>query len=456
MKVSTDMNKNYIIEPQKKIPVICKADVCVVGGSSTGVFAAVRAARLGAKVILIEKQNCFGGVATSGLVNVWHTYFDTSQKKQIISGLSEEITDRMELLNDGYRDKSGSHCFNPNELKIELDCMLKESGVKFYLHTYYSGIICEESKIKAVYVENKDGRGAISADFFIDATGDGDLARDLGIKSYKNANIQPPSACFLLQGDTEGIDVSKMIRKYGKEFCIEEDWGWSNNVPRCDSISMRADTHIFGLICNNAEDLTKAEVEGRRKMRAVVSMLNKYGRENEKYNIVSSCSYIGIRETVHYKTKYQAKEISLLTGERYDDAILNGTYGVDIHHSDKGITFKDFDGTYHTEYPDGSCKRGSWREEMNIPSCTPIPTYYQLPFRCLVGEKYENFIAAGRMLNADTGAFGALRVMVNLNQTGEAAGVGAYLCIDQNKTIQSINGVDVAKTLSKGGSANLL
>ena len=36
-----------IIEPQRKIPVIEEADVCVLGGSCTGVFAAVRAARLG-------------------------------------------------------------------------------------------------------------------------------------------------------------------------------------------------------------------------------------------------------------------------------------------------------------------------------------------------------------------------------------------------------------------------
>lgn len=449
------MNNNYITEPAKKIPIIYTADICVIGGSATGVFAAVRAARLGAKVVLIEKQNCFGGVATSGLVNIWHTYLDAKREKQIIAGLSQEITDRVELLNGGDGDAHGSHTFNPNELKIELDCMVNESGIKFYLHTYYAGIMCDGNKIKAIYVENKDGRGAICADFFIDATGDGDLARDLGINSYTHANIQPPSACFLMQGNVDGINVTTMIRRYGKEFGIEEDWGWSHSVPRCGSVSMRADTHVFGLMCNDADDLTKAEIEGRRKMRALVEMLNKYGKRNEKYNILSTCSYIGIRETVHYETKYQANELSLMTGEKFDDVILNGTYGVDVHHADKGITFKYFDGTYHTEFADGSSVSGNWRDEKNISSDTPIPTYYQLPFKCLVGEKYENFIAAGRMINADIGAFGALRVMVNLNQIGEAAGVGAYLCLNQNKTIQNINGVDVAKTLSKGGSANL-
>ena len=72
----------YIYERQRQTPVIWQGDLCVVGGSATGVFAAVRAARLGLRVMLAEKQNCFGGVATNGLVNVWHTYKDTEKKMQ--------------------------------------------------------------------------------------------------------------------------------------------------------------------------------------------------------------------------------------------------------------------------------------------------------------------------------------------------------------------------------------
>jgi hypothetical protein len=45
--------------------------------------------------------------------------------------------------------------------------------------------------------------------------------------------------------------------------------------------------------------------------------------------------------------------------------------------------------------------------------------------------------------------------MVNLNQIGEAAGVAAYAALDQNKTVQQLDGTEVAKLLSRGGSANL-
>lgn len=82
---------NFITEPAKKIPVCYEADICVIGGGTCGVAAAVRAAKLGAKVVIIEKNNRFGGVATTGLVNIWHSFYDIDQKEQIIAGFSEEV-----------------------------------------------------------------------------------------------------------------------------------------------------------------------------------------------------------------------------------------------------------------------------------------------------------------------------------------------------------------------------
>ncbi|NLB60693.1 MAG: FAD-dependent oxidoreductase, partial [Lentisphaerae bacterium] len=65
-----------MMEPARATPIAHEADLCVVGGSCTGGFAAVRAARLGARVALIEQNGCFGGTATAGLVNVWHSLYD--------------------------------------------------------------------------------------------------------------------------------------------------------------------------------------------------------------------------------------------------------------------------------------------------------------------------------------------------------------------------------------------
>jgi glycine/D-amino acid oxidase-like deaminating enzyme len=66
-----------IREEPRNIPVVQDCDVCVLGGSCTGVFAAVRAAQMGATVALVEKQNAFGGAATSGLVAAGQSLFFT-------------------------------------------------------------------------------------------------------------------------------------------------------------------------------------------------------------------------------------------------------------------------------------------------------------------------------------------------------------------------------------------
>src|SRR5690606_30673662 len=80
--------KNIIImlikNENKHLPIINDVDICILGGSCTGVFAAVRAARLGAKVAIIEKQGAFGGVATVAKVNTWHSLRNTDFSRQII------------------------------------------------------------------------------------------------------------------------------------------------------------------------------------------------------------------------------------------------------------------------------------------------------------------------------------------------------------------------------------
>ena len=45
-------------------------DVAVVGGSATGVFAAIRAAEAGLSVVLVENNAVLGGTATAGMVPI--------------------------------------------------------------------------------------------------------------------------------------------------------------------------------------------------------------------------------------------------------------------------------------------------------------------------------------------------------------------------------------------------
>lgn len=121
---------------------------------------------------------------------------------------------------------------------------------------------------------------------------------------------------------------------------------------------------------------------------------------------------------------------------------------MDIHHEDRaGITFRYLDGTELIFEDDMKPQKGRWRDETSA-----NPTFYQIPYRTMVPGQYSNLIVCGRAIDADVGAFGAIRVMVNTNQTGEAAGVAAYCALSSDVSVSRIDVRKLRKLLAEGGS----
>jgi hypothetical protein len=452
-----------LLETAKYIPVVEEVDVCVLGGSCTGVFAAVRAARLGAKVAIVEKQNCFGGVATSGLVNIWHSFFDNERGSQIIAGLSQEVIERLKKRNaviDQEKELKTNECnayrFNSEELKIELDEIIREEKISAYLHTLFVSSFVEKGELSAIIIENKSGRAAIKAKVFIDATGDGDLCRYLEVPSYVLPRMQPPTYCAKILGTDklaeEGFDLQEAIQKYGREFGLEDDWGWNSVIPGTATVNMHAETHVFNVNCSDAKDLTRSEMEGRRQVRAIMDIARKYSKSGDQMVLMQLASTIGIRETRHIESAYKITNEDLLYGKEFDDVIAKGSYRVDIHHSETpGITFRYLDGTEHIINGRGKNAESiirRWREP-----ASKYPTFYQIPYHSLIPKSsYKNLLVCGRAIDAEEQAFSALRVMVNLNQTGEASGVAAYIAIQENKAVSDIDINKLQKLMKDGGS----
>ncbi len=442
-----------IPEPAHDVPVACEVDLCVVGGSCTGVFAAVRAARLGARVAIIEKQNCFGGVATAGDVCIWHSLYDTEWKRPIIAGLTQEVIARLKRRGAVAElgSASSAYSLNTEELKIELDELVVENRVTPFLHTFYVAPVVDGARLLAVIVENKNGRQAVRAKQFIDATGDADLALDLGLPSHRPESLQPPTTCAKIHGlgALGGFDWVAAVREHGHEFGLVRDWGWGTMIPGLPDVQLRADTHVFGADTLDADQLSRAEIEGRRQVRAIMDVIRKYGPQGCPVTLVDLAATLGVRETRRIVARYRLTGDDVLYGRRFDDAIANGSYRVDIHHAeDPGITFRYLDGTEEVIAERGTpARKGRWRE-----ASADNPTFYQIPFRCLLPGQVPNLVLAGRMLDADKVAFSAVRVMVNMNQTGEAAGVACVLAIDANSDVAGVAPARVREHLAAGGS----
>ena len=443
-----------IREEARDIPVQHECDVCVIGGSCTGVFAAVRAARLGRSVVLVEKANAFGGVATNGLVCIWHSLQDTEHKRQVIGGLTLEVLERLRQRGAATRIVGGidnGSRFNSQELKIELDQLVLESRITPMLHASFCAPVVDDGSVKAVLVEDKNGRSAIKAAVYVDASGDGDLFARAGIPYAIDRDLQPPTTCALIRNFwVYGLDFRKLYDAHHAEFGLEPDVGWHCMVPGLPSMHMCAQMHVFGADCSEAEQLTKAEIEGRRQVRAVMDMLRKYGPQKDDIGLAGLASHIGIRETRRFDAVYRLTEDDVLWGRKFDDTVAQGSYRVDVHYpGGGGFLFKYLDGTTE-DMSGGGCKKGRWRDPVD-----EDPTYYQVPYRTMVHRNLSNAIMAGRMISTDRGAFGAIRVMVNLNQVGEAAGTAAHLALKEGRHVSQVDIGQLRAALKEGGSVLL-
>ena len=425
-----------ITEPARQVPIAADCDVCVVGGSATGVFAAVAAARLGARVAIIELNGFFGGVATASLVSLWHSTEDMHNQQQIIAGLSTEVFERLDRCGglEVVKGKRTYYALNTEELKIELDVLITEAEVRPFLHTMFVAPIVEDGRMVAAIIEDKTGRRAIRARQFIDATGDADVVARMGLPVYQREQVQPPTMCVILRGldairkKHPGFNVHRAI--FDKQYAqaLKPGFSWGHSVPGGRDEYMLAGTRVYNANCADADELTAATIEGRRQVRAVCDILRENFMDGQGTPLLTLPAKLGLRESRHARCLHTLTQDELLSGHRFPDAIGNGTYPVDIHNArGGGITFR------HLEKA----------------------PFYQMPYSSLVPQGAHNVLVAGRSIDADEGAFGAVRVMINCNQMGQAAGVAAWLALDSGRSVAEIDTARLRETLKKQGAAIL-
>lgn len=423
-----------IAEPARQVPVVADCDVCVIGGSATGVFAAVAAARLGAKVALVEWNGFFGGVATASLVSLWHSTEDMHNQQQIIAGLTTEVFERLDRRSalTVVKGKRTFYAMNTEELKLELDELVLEAGVRPFLHTLFVAPAVDEGRMVAAIIEDKTGRRAIRARQFVDATGDADVVTRMGLPVYQRNPVQPPTMCVILRGleaiarQHPGFNVNRVI--FDKQYAqaLPPGFAWGRSVPGGNDEYMLAGTRVFDANCADADVLTAATIEGRRQVRQICDLLREHFLDGQGSPLLTLPAKLGIRETRHARCLHTLTQDELLSGQRFADAIGNGTYPVDIHNArGGGITFR------HLEQA----------------------PFYQIPYSSLVPQGSQNVLIAGRSIDADEGAFGAVRVMINCNQTGQAAGVAAWLALDSGQSVAQLDTNRLRQTLKQQGAA---
>ncbi|MBO7150369.1 MAG: FAD-dependent oxidoreductase, partial [Clostridia bacterium] len=326
------------ISEQLTTPVGGEFDVIVCGGGPTGVCAAIAAGRAGAKVLLLERMNCLGGMWTSGFVN---PLFDQENK----GGLIREIVNRLDKKQawGGFRNIS----FNYEYMKCILDDMCREAGVKVLFNTTFARTLVEDSTVKGVVCEHIGGRVAYLSKTVIDCTGDAAVAASAGVEfdmGDEKGDCQAMTLMFLLSNIPEKYnnEVGLMMAPVIEEAFAKEGKGKHtpfafpvlipNPNSRFANVQM---THMYNANPLCPEDIARALYEGRQQMLEVVEALKAYDPDFKDTDLVFSAPSLGVRESRRIKGEYTVTLHDLIKGATFDDAIAFSAFNIEIHNSDE-------------------------------------------------------------------------------------------------------------------------
>ena len=440
-----------------------RTQLLIVGGGPAGVCAAVAAARLGIKVMIVDCGNCLGGMGTKGLVGPFMTCYDAKGENMIIRGLFEEIVDRLVAIKGAIHPskvrqhteftawiKEGhDHCtpFDPELLKVVYDRIVAEAGIKVLYHANFVRPIMKGNAIKGAVLLTPSGLEAAQADMVIDTTGDGTVAYRAGVPCTfgdpESGRVQPSSLFFRINN----VDTDRLIAEvvphlpefrringvsyrclYWKVAIARDNGEWdldrnSVNIWRLvekDQWAVNC-TRIQNVDATDAESLSASETEGRRQVQELMHFFRKYVPGCEKCTLMGTGSTMGIRESRHVLGDFVLPVQDLIDGKIPDDTIALSANSIDVH----GAGGNPMGGLYMPIKKD----------------------MYGIPFRVLLPKGVDNLMTAGRCISAESAAAGAIRVMPPAMAMGQAAGVGAALALKGGTQPRNLDPQDVRKVL---------
>ena len=382
-------------------------DVVVAGAGVAGVAAALEASRSGLKTALVEKTILTGGLATSGIVNIYLPLCD-GKGTQVIFGIAEELVhlcykygpgdvpaDWQEVV-DGRAKSRYRVSFSPAAFVLALDEVLVEAGVDLWLDTLACAPQMTGDRVTGLEVENKSGRGVLHAKCFIDATGDADLAFRAGAECAESDNwismwsleASLPAA----QKAAEASNGDPLLRRTTLG-------GWNNGLNH--------PTDRPKLYGTDGRQVSEFVLESRKLLLEHYQTAYAQGGEVNRHNLFPLC----------LPTMAQFRTTRRIVGQ----ATMS-------------------DGQHERDVDDSIGLVGDWRQ--------PGPVW-EIPYGALVPRKVKGLLTVGRCMSSEGDAWEVTRVIAPAAVTGQVAGIAATLAIQRDTTPEALDVTTIQRELRR-------
>lgn len=448
-----------IPEPARTLDVIHETDVLVVGSGPGGLAAALAAARAGARTALIDRYGCFGGNLTQVGVEgfAWYRHEHTVD----CEGIGIEFEQRARAMGAARPEpQSESDALDAEMFKYVADVLVQEAGVTPFLHRLCVAPIVENGLVRGVITESKSGREALLAERVIDATGDADVAARAGapVRKAPREQLMAASVMFSMTGvnkirfleqvkadpqryrdwrgngewdiETTGKEddmfspfLRKPFRRAVQEGVIPANL--STIAGTWGSITEHGDLTYLNLIQlanvdgTDANDLSAAEIEGRRQAMHAIEALRRFMPGCEQAKLRNFGMTLGVRDTRKIDALYNLTETDVRAEARFHDSI--------------GI---------FPEFIDGY-------------GLLILPTtgrYFHVPYRALVPKTIGHLLVAGRAIGGDRVSHAAVRNMMCCAVSGQGAGVAAAVSLRRAESFDALDIGAVQQELRRQGA----
>jgi FAD dependent oxidoreductase len=383
-------------------------DVVVLGGGAAGVAAAVAAARKGLSVILIERNSFLGGKATAAEVGTVCGLYQFSKKEEsdyIVKGFAREFAGALQNRSGTkpLHNNAGLH-YLPYDIeafkKICLD-LLNENNVALYFNSVLEHVTVKGDQIISVSVIAGGNPITIHLRSLVDCSGDSIISQSANLPLIKSDHYQAAAQVFTMRGVDE-TDESKlgMIMMKALRAAIDKDI-LADFYDRVYIVQGSLKNNLVTLKIGIPLPVTYATgnlQELRTVALSFVENLSRFLINNvaafKDAHIQHIAPEVGVRIGQRSTGNYMLTEEDVLTCRKFDDAIANCSWPVEIWEQNRRVRMLYFNTDDH----------------------------YQVPAGCLQSNSIGNLFMAGRNISATDNAIASARVMGICLQTGYAAG----------------------------------